>query len=117
MRTLLLSAPLLFALPLTGCTETAPAELGDCATDSTMTWSSVETVFADNCAGCHATSLTGDARESAPDGWDYDDPASAVRDPDESWRRIYTKNMPPNVVMSETDKLLIWEWYSCDGPS
>jgi hypothetical protein len=25
--------------------------------------------------------------------------------------------MPPYTVMSETDKLLIWEWYSCAGPS
>ena len=118
MRALLLSAPLLLALPLVGCTETAPAELGDCATDSTMSWSAVEATFAENCSRCHATTLVGDVdRQSAPTGWDYDDPASAVRDPDESWRRIYTENMPPDETMSEADKLLIWEWYSCDGPS
>ena len=117
MRSLLLSAPLLLALPLVGCDETAPAELGDCATDSTMSWSAVETTFADHCSRCHATDLTGTARQSAPEGWDYDDPASAVRDPDESWRRIYTENMPPDATMSEAEKLLIWEWYSCGGPS
>ncbi len=117
MRSLLASLPLLLALPVTGCSTEAPADLDDCPEGSTVTWATVEPVFTAHCANCHSSTLTTSAeRQSAPSGWDYDTAASSMRDPDESWRRIYIDNMPPTGPLEESDKLLIWEWYSCDGP-
>ena len=116
MRNLILAASLLLTLPLAGCTDKAPAELADCPTDSSVTFATASVVFDAHCTRCHASTVTGTARESAPDNWDYDTAAAAVRDPDESWRRIYTGNMPPDGEMDEAEKLVIWEWCSCDGP-
>ncbi|MCO4773209.1 MAG: hypothetical protein KDA24_24460 [Deltaproteobacteria bacterium] len=118
MRSLFASVSLLLALPLVGCPVSVPADLGDCPDGSTVTWTTVEPVFADNCTRCHSTSLVGSAdRLSAPEDWDYDTADASVRDPDESWRRIYIENMPPDAEMSDADKLLVWEWYSCDAPN
>ena len=116
MRLLFVPVSLLLS-SLLGCTATAPAELGDCEDGATVTWAEAGPVFAANCTRCHSTELVSSVdRKSAPVNWDYDNASVAMRDPSESWRRIYTENMPNDAVMSEEDKLVIWEWYSCDGP-
>jgi cytochrome c553 len=117
MRLVLASASFLFSITLAGCPTSVPAELGDCADGPTVTWTEAAPVFAANCTRCHSSTLTSAAdRQSAPTGWDYDSADDALRNPSESWRRIYTGNMPTDADMTDADKLVVWEWYSCDGP-
>ena len=119
MRTLLTVALLAFGLStLPGCPPGQfPAELGDCPDGSTVTWDDALPVFEANCNRCHAATLVGAQRQAATEGWDYDTRADALRDPDESWFRTYSDNMPSDANFTpESDKGILWEWYSCDGP-
>jgi len=117
MRTLLASTLLSLGL-LAGCPGgDAPAELGDCPDGSTVTWATVQPIFDANCTRCHSSTLTGADRQAAPEGWDYDSRDGALRDADETWRRIYIDNMPNDADFDpEGDKSVLWEWYSCDAP-
>lgn len=115
-----LSTPTLLALglfSLAGCPAQLPAELGDCPDGSTVTWADASAVFETNCTRCHSTTLTGADRQAAPELWDYDTRDDALRDPVETWTRIYTENMPNDAEFTPVgDQGVLWEWYSCDGP-
>ncbi len=119
MRTMLtLSLLALGLLCLAGCPAgDFPAELGDCPDGSTVTWDTVQPIFEANCNRCHSSTLVDAQRQAAPEGWDYDSRADAIRDPDETWTRIWTDNMPNDADFdSDVDRGVLWEWYSCDAP-
>ncbi len=108
---------LLSSLAVSGCPIEVPAELGDCADGTDLTFADASVVFDQYCTECHSSELSSPQdRQSATPGWDYDTAAAAQRDPDETWRRIYTENMPNNSEMEDADKVIIWEWYSCGAP-
>lgn len=112
------AALLALSFALAGCPAVGyETELGDCPDGSSITWADASAAFDANCNRCHDSALTTSSeRFSAPLGWDYDTAELARRDADESWTRIYTGNMPPDADMSDEDKAVIWEWYSCDAP-
>lgn len=118
MRSVVMMLALLGAGPMSaGCPVTLPANLGDCADGTTLTWSEVEPIFAENCAGCHSSTLSGDDRNGAPEDVDFDSPDWA-RDADWlTWSQIHSERMPDDGPMSSPeDALLVWEWLSCGGP-
>jgi len=108
---------LLSSLAIAGCPVEVPAELDDCADGTSLTFTDASAVFDQYCTHCHSSALaSATERQSATLGWDYDTAAAAQRDPDETWRRIYTENMPNDAEMDDSSKLVLHEWYSCGAP-
>lgn len=101
-----------------------PEDLGTCPTGSTVTWTDVEPIFSANCTRCHSSTLTGDDRNGAPEGVHFDSAADARRptgeDRDYAYERIRLGEMPDDGATAgyvPTDEaLLLWEWWSCQGP-
>lgn len=74
--------------------------------------------FADNCTRCHATTRTGDDRNGAPIGYDWDVEAN-VRDHLEEIRTVVGVTMfmpftPPDPTCDERQRLV--RWIDADAP-
>lgn len=101
-----------------------PDDLGTCPTGSTVTWATVEPIFSANCVRCHSSTLVGDDRNGAPEGVHFNSAADARRptgeDRDYAYERIRLGEMPDDGptegYVSTDDALLLWEWWSCQGP-
>ncbi len=127
MRTLFFTIFFFVAVLALACDTSGddfPTTLGECPSDTTVTWSTVEPLFASNCNRCHASSLTGTARAYAPVGVDYDTEDLAAINADDSWDRIAkgvndeSGGMPnDDPISSQADALLIREWLSCQSSS
>lgn len=103
-------------LLLGGCPSGLPDSLGDCADGTELTWADAGPVFAEHCADCHSSTLSGDARQGATEGVDFDTPDAARSPAFLAWSQIWTGAMPEGDAMEDVDALLLWEWLSCDGP-
>ncbi|MEZ4339646.1 MAG: hypothetical protein R3B82_23730 [Sandaracinaceae bacterium] len=70
------------------------------------------------CTRCHSTSLTGDARNGAPDGFDWDDEASVREHLGEIRRAVGVQNyMPPeDPTPSCEERHRIVRWIDADAP-
>lgn len=89
----------------------------DCV-DATLAYADVEPVFTDNCTRCHDSALSGGDRNGAPAGANYDT-AAGVRavGVDTVWSRLWVDEMPLGAAPVPTaDKVLLYDWLSCDGP-
>lgn len=91
----------------------------NCSADSTVGWADVEPTFSTSCTSCHSASLSGDDRNDAPEGMDFDN-AQQVRDfGDEAyiWGFLYRQEMPDGgPVLDNADAAVIHEWLSCGAP-
>ena len=94
----------------------AACDPGDCPEGSTVLWADVEPLFSDNCTACHSSELSGDEREEAPAGYDYDSVEAARAHPNWTWAEIKLGHMPPSGALPEQDQQLIREWLACGGP-
>jgi mono/diheme cytochrome c family protein len=74
----------------------------------------VATVFYQSCTACHASTLIGAARNSAPVGVDYDSYTAAVANATRGNIRIQAGTMPPAGPLSATQKALVQAWIN-DG--
>lgn len=96
--------------------RTLPEELGDCDSTGPEPWAAAGPVFAEHCTRCHASTLTGDARQGATPQVDFDTPEAAARDPWLTWTQVATARMPvdgPPVPFDHATTL--WRWLSCGG--
>jgi uncharacterized membrane protein len=89
--------------PSSGCT-TAQVHYAD-----------VAPIFASHCTSCHATTVTGRARNGAPVGVDFNVYANAAADA--SWAASAVRSgMPPGARLSSADICTITTWASQGAP-
>jgi uncharacterized membrane protein len=73
----------------------------------------------ERCLGCHATALTGDARNEAPPGVNFDDYDSAAAMAERAAQYVFLDIMPPpaaGIRMSEAEKQQLYRWALCGTP-
>lgn len=100
----------LLLLPLAAC------DPGPCPEDSTVTWSEVGPLFADNCISCHSSENSEGGRSGAPATYNYDTAEEARGHPNWTWAEISLGLMPPTGALDEADQETIREWLACGGP-
>ena len=103
-----------------GDTDLDPIEatLGDCADGTDLGWTDLEPVFAEHCATCHASTLSGADRNGAAALINYDTEEEAKVNSALTWQVIFSEQMPFNAdPLPPADAWQIWEWLSCGGPS
>lgn len=132
----------LCALALAGCGDDDPADdhdadheheesaaIGDpsgaeCPDDSDLTYDNFgQMFFEDFCTRCHSSELTGNARNGAPVGHDFDslEGIRAVADHIDQFAAAgpdsVNVDMPPtNPKPSTEERELLGEWLACDAP-
>jgi uncharacterized membrane protein len=115
-----LSLALLFSAPLLpACDDTGDGSDGpnvDCATATVPKFSEM-TAWA-KCTTCHSSTLTGTARQAAPEGINYDSYAAARTNSQSAMSEVFEGAMPlagqPKLTDAEKDQ--IYNWASCDTP-
>lgn len=125
----LLSA--LFVTSLTaipGCEEghehAGPASGAVCKEGSTLTWESFGQKFmTDHCTRCHASALTGAARNGAPSDHNFETAALVREQIDHIDEQAAAGPDSVNTEMplgastpTEAERLLLGEWLACDAP-
>jgi len=110
---LLLAAPLLPACD--GGEETDGPNI-DCATATVPKFA--EMTAWGKCTNCHSSSLTGAARNAAPEGINYDNFADARANAQTAMHEVYEGEMPlaGSPDLTEAEKTQIYTWASCDTP-
>ena len=112
--TLLLSAPLLPACDDGGDEHEGPEV--DCATATVPKFS--EMTAWQKCTNCHSSTLTGAARNAAPEGINYDNFADARTNAADAMHEVAEGEMPlpgsPQLTDAEKDQ--IYAWASCGTP-
>lgn len=78
-------------------------------------------VFATNCTGCHSSTLSGSARQNAPDGINFDTFSTAVTSGKAAVNRAVTQNnMPPTAssfaALTDEQKLALSNWEALGFP-
>ena len=93
-------------------------QLADDCPDPLITWADAGPAFADQCTGCHDSSLAVGDRNGAPESANYDTAAGVLAvGGDFVWQRIFDAEMPPGPDSVPQDQAeLIWAWLSCGGP-
>jgi len=106
----LLLAPVL----LVGCEEELP-EI-DCNTVTVPTYSEV-TIWP-KCTSCHASTLTGDARNDAPEDVNFDTYEAAKEHAEKAVEEVFEGKMPepdPSII-TEEEKQSLYAWGLCGTP-
>jgi uncharacterized membrane protein len=106
--------PLLVLLvQLTSCAS----ESVSCDRDPPLTYENFgEAFLTRNCTGCHSTLMTGDERNGAPVGCDFNTYAGVLDWADRIEARGVPDDggMPPGGGVAEADRLKLQEWIGCD---
>jgi uncharacterized membrane protein len=70
----------------------------------------------EKCTLCHSSQLTGNARNSAPPGTNFDTEAGAEAHADEIVHEVSEGAMPPppsNITLTEAEKEELYKWALC----
>jgi uncharacterized membrane protein len=122
MTTRLLGSVLVLAASLggfvaSGCSDDTADGTSDCST--VKGYAELSTAFS-KCTNCHASTLTGAARNSAPEGQNYDtyDLAKAQASKIATRLRDTANPMPPPGYppLAETERTDLITWGDCDAP-
>ena len=89
---------------------------GDVAVGEGITYLDLYGFFEVSCLGCHATTRTGDQREGAPVGLDYDYCEVAVETGEQARDSIQAGTMPPHGSATKEQKLLFQGWVDSGMP-
>lgn len=77
------------------------------------------TAFSEVCTNCHSTTLTGDARNDAPEDINWDDYASAKAHAEKGAEEVFEGEMPPegsNETLTTAQKDDLYLWALCGTP-
>ena len=77
------------------------------------------TALSQVCVNCHSSTLTGNARNGAPEGYDFDQYESASDKADEIEVLVQSGQMPPTYsgyALSDAQKSALYLWIDCDTP-
>jgi uncharacterized membrane protein len=86
--------------------------------DDAPTFSEV-TAFSQVCVNCHSSTLTGNDRNGAPEGYNFDQYESASDEAEEIEELVRSGEMPPSnsgYSISEAQKSALYLWIECDTP-
>jgi uncharacterized membrane protein len=121
LRASLSSLALSLALALVACGDDGSgADAGDpvdCDAAAVPRYSEMSAVWA-KCTNCHASTLSGAARNAAPIGVDFDTHAAAKAEAADAVKRVEDGTMPPanqpQLTAEEEEQLI--RWASCGTP-
>jgi mono/diheme cytochrome c family protein len=115
-RHLLLAAPTILvaaALALAGCGDKIDAvQEGACTVDlgSVTYQGQIKAIMDGSCTGCHASGLSGAARNGAPPAVDLDSYGGLTASADGSNKRIQNGTMPPSGSLPQGERALFQCW-------
>ena len=115
----LCAAAAILGLVLAGCGEKLdPAgDGGGCELPDQVTWSEhIEPLVSQYCTGCHASHLTGEYRNGAPAGVDFDTYELTVDNADDANDRIGAGTMPPSAPLDPCHQELFDAWVAAGTP-
>ena len=115
MRRALASAAMAVAFAMIGCGSDLP-EI-DCGAEPTIpTYAEVD-IFTATCNGCHASTVTGAARFSAPANVNFDTYPAAQSAAEQAVEQVYGGAMPPSgFTATEEQKHELYVWGLCGTP-
>ena len=89
----------------------------DCATAAVPKFSEMTAAWS-KCTACHSSALSGDARQLAPTGINFDNYADARTHASKAMDEVYGGDMPlpGNPPLTAAEKTQIYNWASCDTP-
>jgi hypothetical protein len=73
----------------------------------------------DTCTNCHSSDRMGEARNDAPEEFNFDTYAAAMHEPEEVAHEVFEGAMPPadsGFSLSEEDKQDLYRWALCGTP-
>jgi len=77
------------------------------------------TAFSQVCTNCHSSTLTGDARNDAPEDINFDDYASAKAHAEKAAEEVFEGAMPPasaNEMLTADQEQDLYLWALCGTP-
>lgn len=101
------------ALISAGC-GTGP--LGECPPNSKNQQDLGSFVLYTTCTGCHSSSLTGEEREGAPAGSDYDNPELVRPQSEEIYEWVQSGTMPPDGGLNAEQMEAVRVYLACGAP-
>ena len=90
----------------------------DCTATTIPTFDQV-TAFSQVCTNCHSSTLTGDARNDAPEDINFDDYASAQAHAEKAAEEVFEGAMPPataNEMLTADQEQDLYLWALCGTP-
>lgn len=113
----------LLLLTLPACESEGDEEGGegpnvDCATATVPKFADMSAAWG-KCTTCHSSTLTGTARNAAPEGIDFDKFETARTWADTAMSEVYEGAMPiaGYPELTDAEKTQIYNWASCETPN
>jgi uncharacterized membrane protein len=94
---------------LAGCSS----GLGECPDDSEAEQAAGALVVQEQCANCHSSTLTGEARQSAPTDFNFDTTEGIKKATSIMWEEAESGAMPPEGALSDDDLESLRVFLSC----
>ena len=113
-RSLRAACVLAFASLFSACAPQAPSV--ECATATVVPYSQLTILSL--CTGCHSSTVTGNKRDGAPGGVNYDSYAAAKAEASSGAAQVNAGEMPPPGEAQPTadQKDALYSWAACGTP-
>lgn len=102
------------ALLVSACGNKYPSNSTASVTETVTYTNQIKKILDGNCIQCHASYLTGAARQGADPADNYDTYEDAASDADAENQSIQSNKMPESGPLSDSDKALFQAWVDQD---